>query len=401
MSRRSLNILTFNVRSLVDTSRRLDLLDILFYNKIDIAFIQECHLRGHNNNIKLNGYNFIYDNSPIGVAIVIKGSISYSRYMIDDLGFHGTFVKIEMLIDNVRKQILVGSVYIPCEFGGMRVYSGLSKLLSAASGFDGMLIGGDLNAKNPAWGDHLANGNGRALLNWLQDHTLEVTRLSDSRPSYPNSSSYLDHFLVSSNLVIQDNPNFKISSLATFSDHFPIKLELKFNAVDFLLRPPRLYTCFKNTNWQAFRRDMEVATFSIMPTETRNLKNEEIDQLLEEFTSICTSISDIHSEKITLKNHKIHVSDKIKKFFRIKHRWQKNLKKMYHRAGNRLGNDYITLSKQIQLLKIIIKELVNIEQAEKFSQRLVNIKPGPSAFREVYGMMGNKKNTFLRQTYSG
>ena len=42
-------------------------------------------------------------------------------------------------------------------------------------------------------------------------------------------------------------------------------------------------------------------------------------------------------------------------------------KKIFHRTGNRPSPEYNLISKQIQLLKTIIKELVNLEQTKKFN----------------------------------
>ena len=90
MAPKCLNVLTFNVRSLVDKSRRVDLLNTLYFNNIDVGFIQECHL-GDIRGIHLKGYNFIYDNSRIGVAVVIKNTINYNRLNLDDINFFWQF----------------------------------------------------------------------------------------------------------------------------------------------------------------------------------------------------------------------------------------------------------------------------------------------------------------------
>lgn len=391
-----LNVMTFNVRSLVDTSRRVDLLNTLHYNKIDVGFIQECHLR-ENRSVHLKGYNFIYDNSRIGVAVVVKNTINYSRINIDDINFFGSFIQIELKTNNSCKKILFGSIYIPCNYPTAAIVNGLNKILDTSKNFDGFIIGGDLNAKNGVWGDLAENSNGRVIRSWLQDHIVEVNRLSDNTPSFPNGSSFLDHFLIDANLINAHTPNFKISSLPTFSDHFPLKIELQMNYFDFILNSTRSFSSFKNTNWDNFRRDIQISTLSIMPPENKNLQNTEIDQFIREFTTIVNSVTNMHCEKIEIKNNKIFISEKIKKFFRVKYRWQKQLKTIYHRTGNRLSDEYNILSKQIQLLKTIIKELINLEQAQIFSQRLGKIKPGPSAFKKIYEVMGNKKSPFCEK----
>ena len=290
--------------------------------------------------------------------------------------------------------MLFGSAYIPCNFPTLAITNGLNKILEVSKNYDGFVIGGDLNAKNTAWGDQAENSNGRALCSWLQDNVTDVSRLSDNTPSFPNGSSFLDHFLIDSNLINYDFANFKVSSLPTFSDHFPLKIELQLNNFDFIYNCPRSFSSFKNTNWENFRRDLEISTRGILPPENKNLQNIEIDHFITEFSLIVKSVTNMHSEKIEIKNGKIYISEKIKNFFRVKYSWQKHLKKIYHRTGNRLSVEYNILSKQIQLLKTIIKELINLEQAQNFSQRLTKIKPGPSAFKEIYGMMGKTTSPF-------
>ena len=281
MGHRYLNFLTFNVRSLIDTSRRIDLLNTLKCNNIDIAFIQECHLR-RNRNVVLNGYNFLYDNSSIGVAIVIKNSISYNRLEIDGIGFHGSYIEIQLNINGIRKKFLIGSLYFPCNYGP-RLQVDLDKILHIANNFDGFVFGGDLNAKNSVWGDFTDNCNGKVLNDWLQDHSYDVVRLCDNGPSFPLGSSFLDHFLIDSRITNSEFQNYNISSLPSFSDHFPLKLKLQLN-----------------TNWDHFKQDMVFSSLSIMPPVDRNLQNYEIDQVINEFVAIFNSVHNSHSEKIVL-----------------------------------------------------------------------------------------------------
>lgn len=151
------------------------------------------------------------------------------------------------------KKYLIGSIYIPSNFSSHLIYEGLSKILHVAANFDGFVLGGDLNSKNTTWGDTMDNNNGKVLDIWLQNHALDVVRLCDNKPSYPNGGSFLDHFLLSPNLVNIAFQNFKISTLASFSDHFPIKLELQLNPNELILQSPRLMTSYKNTNWAHFR----------------------------------------------------------------------------------------------------------------------------------------------------
>ena len=88
-----IHFLTFSVRYLADTSSQINLLNTLFHNKIDIGYIQECHIH-RTGNVRLNEYSFLYDGSPIGVAIAIKNTIHYNRIDIGNIGFNGRFIQI-------------------------------------------------------------------------------------------------------------------------------------------------------------------------------------------------------------------------------------------------------------------------------------------------------------------
>lgn len=396
MDHRFIKLLTFNVRSLVDTSRQIDLKDILHRNKIDIGFIQECHLK-RNKRARIDGYNFIYDSSPIGVAIVMKNTIQYNRIFLDDIGLNLSLAQIEFMNDGARKRYLIGSIYVQCNYPPHKFEADLAKLLQLCGNFDGFILGGDLNSRSPVWGDNMENINGKSLRGWLEDNSLEVDRLCDAEPSYPNGPSFLDHFLMSPHLLNRTLPNFEISTLPTFSDHFPIKLSLRIDHPELILRTPRTYISYKDTNWPNFIQDMDSASRRIMPISSFNLEDNEIDEMIDQFKTSFNCIHNAHTRQILTQGDKFPLSEKTKKLYKIKHSWQKELKKIFHRTGNRLSSEYNVLSKQIQLLKTIIKESVNMEQADYFNKRLQDIKPGPSAFKKVYQITGKSKSPFCQQ----
>lgn len=396
MVHRRLQFLTFNVRSLIDRSRQIELANNLNYNDIDVAFIQECHLRRH---VKVNipGYSFIYDYSPIGVAVLIKNTIQYKRVLMDNVRFSYTLISIEMRTNDVSKKYLVGSIYLPCNMASTDLLEGLNKLLRSTEDYDGFIFGGDFNSKNVTWGDNMDNCNGKIFYEWLQDNTLEVTRICDSTPSYPNGSSFLDHFLITPSLLDVDSANFRISTLSSFSDHFPLKLEMGLDPSGLILRNSRFFISYKKTNWVNFRHDMSCEIIKLMPPANRNLSNPEIEDFISKFNLSFADIHNNHSEKIEIKSPKPQRSALSEKLFKIKHKWQKDLKKLYHHTGNRTGYNYRLLSKQIQLLMVIIKETICKEEAKQFKSRLQKIKPGPNAFQQIFQIVGRKKSPFCNK----
>lgn len=97
MDHRSLNFLTFNVRSLADSSRQTDLSYTL---KLILVLYKNVIYEGKKVNI--TGYNFIHDSSSVGVAILIKESIEYSRITTSDIEFPCSFIQIDFKYNNIR-----------------------------------------------------------------------------------------------------------------------------------------------------------------------------------------------------------------------------------------------------------------------------------------------------------
>lgn len=396
MIRNALNLLTFNVGSLVGVSRRVDLLNSLRINRVDIAFIQETHLRSRHR-VSFDEYNCIQDKSSQGVAIVLRKSYKYSRLFLSELEFPNVLISIEFLMDGVVKKFLFGSVYIPVNCQARILNNGLQRLGDFAQGFDGTFIGGDFNSRHSSWGDSAHNANGNIFFNFLQTNPLYFVRICDSMPTFPNGTSFLDHFLISPNCIDSFNQSFEISSLSSFSDHFPLKLRIQIRDFEIILRPPLNFISFKNTNWDNFKNDVTLSIIDQFPDSNRNLSNSEIDRYAEEFSSIINTITNNHSEKVEIKNKKYLVSDGVQRLYKIKYQWQKDLRRIFRRTLNRHNSDYLLLSKQIQLLNIMIKRQVELEQSELFNTKLRNIKPGPSAHRQIYKIIGYKKNRFISE----
>ncbi|XP_075162896.1 uncharacterized protein LOC142235529 [Haematobia irritans] len=255
---------------------------MLKQNNADIAFIQECHLK-KNKKVQINGYNFIYDNSPLGVAVIIKSSMTYNKVNLIDVGINTSLIQIDLMLYNNILKYLVGSIYIPCNYPS------------------------------------------QPTADW-KDNSLDVFRICHTTPSFPNGPSFLDHFLIDSQLIDTNNSNFEISSLSTYSDHFPIKLKLKLEGVNILNNVPATFTSYTNTNWNNFRHDVDSATHQLMPHGHRNMENDEIDDLLSNLKSAVSQVHSIHSQRILIENGKCPLSEKAKKLFKLKHQWQKELK---------------------------------------------------------------------------
>lgn len=135
--------MTFNVRSINDKSRQIDLQRTLSANNIDVGFIQECHLR-RSRKVRIDGYDIVNDNSPIGVAVLIKKSILHTKIVISDVGVKTCMIQIECLQNSVRKKIALGSLYVPCNYPAQQLEADLDKLMQVCARYDGLIFGGIL-----------------------------------------------------------------------------------------------------------------------------------------------------------------------------------------------------------------------------------------------------------------
>lgn len=180
-----------------------------------------------------------------------------------------------------------------------------------------------MNSRNVTWGDSFTNVNGKGLQKWIDDNTL--VRLCSSVPSFPNGNSFLDHFLITPNLVDVLNPNFCIECISTFSDHFPLKLRINFSGIEIMMNRPKQFISFENTDWNRFRADLSGELEFDFPPLDRNLADDEIDRYIGTFSTTVNLITTLHSERnncnkryIVSEEETYIVSEEIRKIYRKK-----------------------------------------------------------------------------------
>lgn len=379
MAHNKLNIITFNVRSLIEHSRRIELGKVLEAACTDFGFIQETHLsKTHKCNIK--GYRLIRNYDDQAVAVAVKQGYEYKVVTVQGVSFPNLLVAINIFIRGEARQLLIGSIYLPCNSPSGDIYEGLVKIANFASDYDFVIIGSDFNSKHCSWGDAINNSNGNVFYRWLTEFGTDFVRVCDRGPSFPGGSSYLDHFLLSSNLVDTTNINYDITTMASFSDHFPVCLRLNISNLSFNTIQPRYYLSYRDTDWALFGNDLTEKLLTSMPPKSRNLDNAEIDTLINCLTTEIKSTAESHARPVELKNEQyLDLPQPIRKLFAIKNNWQRQLKKIFHRNFNRVTDEYKILSNQLSLLKTIIKEQVEVFRVKNFGDRLKNITPGPHA----------------------
>lgn len=236
-----LKIATININSI--KQRKLELIDFVEQNKIDILLIQETWLKG--NRFTFPNFN-IFRNDRLGrpgggTMILVKQQYHASESFRTSVCLHieATFINIKC-----ANQILtLGSVYCSpsVDFNG----NCLNNIFETNNP---IIIGGDLNAKNRLWGCRGTNRRGTTLYNFSEQLNYHI----DPPEEHTHLSTHglpeiLDIFIIkntnraSQPEVIQD----------LTSDHLPVFIEYG-NPCD---RGQGLVTCTK-TNWTKFTQLM-------------------------------------------------------------------------------------------------------------------------------------------------
>jgi hypothetical protein len=133
----------------------------------------------------------------------------------------------------------------------------ISKLNILSERYNYAIFGDELNARRVRYGDTTNNSKGQIIYTWFQENNVEseLTLISPFTPTYPNSSSILDYFIISQNLRNMLNRNIRYQTLASFSNHH-VSLHIVLNFHKLIYYEPPIYRSFKNSNRISFRRDV-------------------------------------------------------------------------------------------------------------------------------------------------
>lgn len=387
----TLKFINFNISSLIHQARRIELTKILQSNKCSIASIQETHLSSRHK-VFIDDYNVIRNDQFQGVALCVRKNIQYEIVNFKSSFIPTIFVSIKLKQNSVVKHFLLGSIYFPTNSPPTSLRAELIKIDALAAAFDGAIIGGDLNAKSPRWGDNWQNLNGSTIISWYQSCNPSLTNITSDTPTFPRGQSFLDHFLISNHLLNYLILNFEVKTLPTFTEHCPILLTLDTANFDICLKEPQYSRSFKNTDWNVFKNDLDSSIRNFMPPHSSCLSNADIDSHIRNFnTTLIACLENNSTRNIRSFKKYDNLPSELEKLFKLKHQWQKKLKSIFHRSFNRISVPYKELSKNISLLNIIIKNKVNVWLNNQISDRLEKISPGPQAFKEVFRLIGNKK----------
>lgn len=133
---------------------------------------------------------------------------------------------IALKLDTKQQELIIINVYIAPDDD---INNHLNKIENIILNHNNsqILILGDFNAKNPAWGGTRLDDRGEAITDFLLTNNLFLLNDKNSKPTFasPNGNSWIDLTFTTSNLIRQIN-SWEVGDEHTESDHNYIYIQL-------------------------------------------------------------------------------------------------------------------------------------------------------------------------------
>lgn len=262
----NLNIISLNINSLINISRRVELNNFIGEKNPDIILLNETKLN-EKHIVKFEGYNMIRRDRSRGsrgggTAIIIRDNIKYSKFhnsKIDSLPLLETCI-IKINVPSNSTMFIIAAYY-PAGNNNDTFKTELNTVfetLNLQNSSNFYILAGDLNSKHINWGNQYNNPKGNALKDWLTSHKIEFkcNIYASTTPSYERSKSFLDICLADHRLNIQKENN-SVNCLKCIdydSDHHALQIvvSLKDGADTYHMLENQIEKSldYKNTNWK-------------------------------------------------------------------------------------------------------------------------------------------------------
>ena len=325
---------------------------------IDVMLVSETHLTNRYN-FYISGYSFHSTNHPDGKAhggtgILIRNRIRH--YALDEFSkdyLQATSIHLECFSGGLT----LSSVYCPPRFSMTK--EKFEEFFNTLG--DRFLACGDYNAKHTYWGSRLMNPRGRQLYKVLVDRKNGIDFVSPGHPTYwpadPRKIPDLIDFAISKN--INRNSITTEISYDLSSDHSPI-------IVTYYGRTNlRNYTTntFYRTNWLKYKKYIS----SHIHTNPNVQCEEDINECVNDFTSLLTSAMEHSNSQNFIKDDKITSNTEIEKLLREKRKFRREWQQTRSPAAK------LRLSIASKKLKRSL-QLEEDRQSRKYIESLTNNK---------------------------
>lgn len=408
-------IITCNVNSLVNKSRRIQFQLFLNKHSPDICLISETKL---NSKHKLNFDKYVMirsdrnENTGGGTAILINQKYKYDTINIP-LNINPTEITMIKVHLTNNKFLYCGAIYHPppspnrpnvLNIDNLNKFLFTQNMVGTDSYF---VIGGDLNAKHQNWFNNDNNQNGRLLNKWLTQNRRAIKIAYSRDPTYPRCASYLDFFLIHPKLHIKFRDNHNNSYLKTldlpFSDHNAVELIINTNLdspteINIKYSKPIEIYNYKSASWEKFRKTVKnsidcSSTLGQTNLDQKNLNSTEIDECIASLSSIIVKGMNSSIKKINLFSMtQIDLPQYVLNLLKRKHSTQRQLHREFLNTGNRLSQRYAEIKSEIRCLSNMIDNSLSHCINKSWNMKLNNIKHDCHMFKNINSILGIKNH---------
>jgi hypothetical protein len=160
-----------------------------------------------------------------------------------------------------------------------------------------IVVCGDLNTKSEIMGCKITNNNGKLLENLILESNLFVA--NDNQQTYhrihDNRTDILDRAIISNNMHEKLDEFNVLKDNEVDSDHYPIKITLKFEKKNHKLQNKANITFnYNKADWPSFQNQLNGTTLST--------SNKTIDEIKEQLVNEIKKATHIHIPKMNYKN---------------------------------------------------------------------------------------------------
>ena len=390
-----INIIAYNVGSLISHAKRIDLNNFLKTHKPDFLLASETHLSKKYQVYFEHYTTFRNDNNTnnTGTAIFLKNSIKAESISVPGLlSMEVTLIEIKLINS---ESLLIGSIYNKCNASAQNLKHDLDLLLPTIKLHTYSILGGDFNARHSLWNDLINSPAGLAIANWLQSNAIEhnLCVASQHNPTFTRSDSILDFFLATSNLIniMPQISNFSCNTLISDSDHLAVQLKINLNhRISFNSHTTDLRLNFKKVDWNIFKSNIHNNLILNPDFHTRNLTTDEIDLTIKQWRDSIISALNQQASSIKKRYKYKDLPANLIKLYEYRSQLRKKLNRTLTQYLNRTNPAYRLILSQINCLSTLINQQTKNFMNNQFYNRLKKIIPGPDSFKSINKIIGRK-----------
>lgn len=266
----SFNIITYNATNLCGRPRRAEVNHLINKERANIILLQETHLMDKHS-LFLSGMKVVRTDDGVGTAVGVKCNIKFEKVYISLLYINYTAVCVK----REEGSVLIVSIYVPCGINSGQLNKDLQTIRDVAEKYDETVLGGDWNAHHSMWkSGGVENRAGVAVARILTECT-ELVLLHTMSHTFRGRTT-LDFFITSRG-IIRKGHTLEVGP--AMPDHSAVILKIDGGGI--MAQERKSVFVYKDVDWDVFR---EVATHELLEVDvprTRNLRNAEIDAIIE------------------------------------------------------------------------------------------------------------------------